>query len=176
VRRDPRVRADPGSLIPIQDFVRYKAYAERANGTWSASKYAEFCIRVERWHETARCESERDPRCLPFQTFNHRDGRFDLDTPEGRKRFDEEFGGPTRRMDAHRLAWNSTKAYHGRDELFVAGCAIRPGFHWDVSGAGRRVKVMNSIEVWEVDGLGYMNVYPDAYLRMGGRARRMVKT
>jgi hypothetical protein len=175
VRRDPRVRADPGSLIQIQDFMRYKTYAERANATWTADDFAAFCDRVEQWHGESRCESDRDPRCLPFQTFNRGSGSFDLDTAKGRTRFDEEFGPPTRRIDARRLAWNSTKAYHGRDQLAVAGCALRPGFHWDVSGAGRRVRVMNSVEVWEVDGRGYMNVYPDAHLRMGTQARRLAK-
>jgi hypothetical protein len=108
---------------------------------------------------------------LPFHIFSG--DHYQLSTAAGRDEFERRHGNASSRRDNRGLNWEIPgRAMHGRDALCVAGCWLRPGFHWDVSTPGRLLDVRTPLEVWRIER--YVNVYPDGYVR-GARphARRI---
>ena len=88
----------------------------------------------------------------------------DLDTPEGRQRFNDVYGPGGRRRDERDFTWClGPRPFHGREVLQVAGYTLPPGFHWDVSVPAHPKTITTPTERWEV--WRYINIAPDAHLR-----------
>jgi hypothetical protein len=101
--RQPRRR----QVQPVSSYFRYKACCIPWNDpSWAASFAA--------WPAPHSPTDHRDPRCLPFQTFEA-DGVPDLDTPDQRATFHERHGPATRLRDVASREWGLDKrAFHGR--------------------------------------------------------------
>ena len=144
----------------LEDFVAYKAFygLVRSSGDVKGL-FRDFAA----WCEGAHCDGPTDPRALPLHVFDAGSERIDLSNPAGVKAFRQSFGRPREREDHAGRCWKRGFP-HGRSALLVAGRDLPAGTHWDVS-AGGRFHLMNSHEVWEIKGNGYVNVYPDEYVR-----------
>ena len=146
--------------IGLATFVRYKAFAARLPAT--AACLSRRLDAYESWCREIRCESGADPRCLPFHIFQS--AHTNLDTPGERRRFNDIHGAGARRRDERELSWAlDPGAFHGRDVLHVAGHALPPGFHWDVSVQANPKTITTPTQRWEISG--YINIAPDAHLR-----------
>jgi hypothetical protein len=117
-----------------------------------------------------------DPRSLPFLPFElggQRDENLQLDTPEGRLRFDQGFGPARHRRDQQDVSWKlDPRAYHGQETLLVRGRSLPPGFHWDVEIDRGTAHLCMAAEVWDLKRGQYLNVYADMHTRTtrdGGR-------
>ena len=150
----------PEETIDLATFVRYKAYAARLPVTpdclWS-------CLDAyELWCGETGCENDNDPRCLPFHIFQTKHTA--LDTSGERRRFNNTHDVGGRRRDDRHLFWcRGPGPFHGRDVLHVAGHALPPGFHWDVSVQRNAKTITTPTECWEVSR--YINIGPDAHAR-----------
>ena len=167
-------------FLPLQQFVRYKALHRRIDlGAFADQEAERVAIGLEDWiAQSNKCEGEKDPRCLPFHVFLANLNRYDLDVPDGRRRFNEDHGSQGSRRDNNGLHWDrpSARDMHGRRSLHVAGCRLVQGFHWDVSISSRTTgatELSNTAEVWKVWGDGYVNIYPDAQIRAGRQCARI---
>lgn len=119
------------------------------------------------------CENEHDPRCLPLHVFAN-SGRYDLFLPAERGAFEAQYGSGGSRVDGEKRQWRlSPRAYHGHEQLFIAGTALPKGMHWDVQPGGGSTIVTTTSAVWFVSR--YVNIYPDSHVR-GDRphAKRLV--
>ena len=146
--------------IALATFVRYKAYAARLPVTPDCLSS---CLDAyELWCGEIGCENYNDPRCLPFHIFQSRHA--DLDTPGERHRFNNTHDAAGRRRDDQDFLWcHGPGPFHGRDVLHVAGHALPPGFHWDVSVQGNAKTITTPTERWEISR--YINIGPDAHAR-----------
>lgn len=167
------VRLASGSpiTISVEEFVRYKAYAsELPNNVGAVTG----CLdEYDKWCRSVGCDSIRDPPCFPFHVF--RSHHTELETLADRLTFRAKH----RRGDGHgsfwrddnRLNWRlDPRAFHGRETLHVAGHALPPGFHWDVSADREDSPTVTTLAGrWEITGKrgGYLNVYPDGNVRWG---------
>jgi len=148
----------------LRRFVRYKSCWIRvtrdpANDSW----VGEF----EGWSQRVECESEHDPRCLPFHVFSGRGTN--LQDASGRKTFDDRYGSGANRVDDEDSEWIlNPHDYHGQEALRVAGYQLRRGCHWDVNGNQRIIRT--PVGLWLVDG--HVNIYPDAHIRPSGSGVR----
>ena len=161
---NPNARLDRvGHGVALDRFVRYKALAQRLpDDVTDLSGQLASC---ERWRESVACENGYDPRCLPLHLFKTRQN--ELDSHEGRTRFNCVHGAGARRRDNARLTWRLDAArFHGRERLYVAGRELAAGFHWDVSVNGSARTMTTAVERWQVRE--YINIAPDGHLR--GRA------
>lgn len=149
-------------LMSVRQLSRHKAFFlrlrwDRDHQTW-ASTFASWMNRVE-------CDGIQDPRCVPFQVFlTARHWSKTIAGPAGRRRFDSEHGGATRRTDTRGLVW-MTGTNHGlqqQDALQIAGNPLPIGFHWDVQ-AEQEVELWTPTEGWLIRK--YLNVTPDASIR-----------
>ena len=159
----PRIEeaARPHRHVPLRRYVAYKSLWIRlplfdaTNESWAGSFSA--------WCEAIDCEGEHDPRCLPFHVFSG-NGR-GLEGADGRVSFDERYGSGPFRIDERAAEWRMEPAYfhalQSPDQLYVSGCTLRRGCHWDVTASGYRISTPRG--VWLVDG--HVNVYPDAHIR-----------
>lgn len=146
--------------IDLATFMRYKAYAARLPA--SPACIPSCLDAYDSWCRDIKCENGNDPRCLPFHIF--RSGHVGLDTASERRRFNEIHGPGVRRRDEHDLSWSlGAGPFHGRDVLHVAGHALPPGFHWDVSVERDAKTITTPTERWRVSR--YINIAPDAHLR-----------
>lgn len=162
----PAVLPRPGKprraekTINLAMFLRYKAYAARL--PTSLACLSSCLDDYESWCQDTGCEHDHDPRCLPFHVFASE--QTDLDTPEGRQRFNDVYGPGGRRRDERDFTWClGPRPFHGREVLQVAGYTLPPGFHWDVSAPAHPKTITTPTECWEV--LRYINIAPDAHLR-----------
>lgn len=129
----------------------------------------------ERWKQECHCLDENDSRCLPFPVFRAGEEARALDTDDGRRAFDRRYrakGGG--RADLHGLHWiKNPKAYHGYDQLQVAGRDLPRGFHWDAQNeSGGPLRLTSPTEVWKV--MNYVNIFPDGVIRGDRRHARKV--
>ena len=170
--RDPAVRR---SALAVGTFVEHKA----AFALIRSRPSVEAVLKRFKHECNVSCDGEDDPRCLPLHVFAVQRDWSDLRRQDGRKAFAEQYGPPQSRVDSDRRRWSRAdrSAYHGRDTLTVANCELAPGMHWDVASERGSTRVMTAREIWEIPrgSRGYLNVYPDAYVRPGGlsTARRV---
>ena len=167
-------------FLPLQQFVRYKALHRRIDlGAFADHSAERVATDLRDWiAQSNKCEGEKDPRCLPFHVFSANLKHYDLDVPDGRRRFNEDHGPQGSRRDNKGLHWDrpSARDMHGRRALHVAGCRLIQGFHWDVSISSRTTgatELSNTTEIWKVWGDGYVNIYPDAQIRGGRQSARI---
>lgn len=147
--------------VSLEDFVRYKCFYRLV----SRPEILEGTFReMTAWLEGESCHGHRDPRCIPMQIFVERE-KVDLDSQEGRDRFDELHrgaGARRDRVDGHARIWE-VGPHHTKDLIQVAGRCLPIGFHWDVQ-LPRSEIIVNGWERWEIPR-GYANVHPDATIR-----------
>lgn len=163
--RDPPNRRAGRSL---EDFVAYKALYGLVRADADVPSLFE---RFRLWQGEVNCDGPTDPRALPLHVFDAGPGPHELDSEAGAARFRRAFGGSAERKDHSDRTWASG-ASHGTDTLQVAGCALPSGTHWDVSGERNGCRVMNASEIWRLKRGGYVNVYPNEYIRPPRRNRR----
>ena len=166
--------------LPLQQFVTYKALHQRIDRRTSTDRWAEQTAKdLQDWIDRSdKWEGESDPRCLPFHVFTANQRHYELDAPDGRRRFNDDHGRQGSRRDSNGLQWERPNArdMHGRLALHVAGRPLIRGFHWDVSIGSRATgptEVSNTTEIWRVWGEGYVNIYPDAQFRIGKNSARI---
>jgi hypothetical protein len=172
VGRDPRIPLHPSEAealrfrrhVPLRRFVEYKSCWIRipndpTNDSW-IGVFESWCQRVE-------CESEHDPRCLPFHVFSG-DGT-NLQNADRRRAFDDQYGTGADRFDEEESRWIlNPREYHGLESLHIAGYQLRKGCHWDVTAEEWRIST--PVGLWRVDG--HVNIYPDAHIRPRGSSVR----
>lgn len=163
-------------LTRLSEYVRYKALFLEISPADNVEACRNALDNFQNLVVNTECEGDNDPRCLPFHVFKKSDKwEFPLETNDGRRRFFQIHGSPAKRIDYRELIW-TRGARHGSEKIHVAGKELSTGFHWDVSHPGKggqSLRVYNSNQVWKLDKGGYVNVYPDAYLRKGNRAKRL---
>lgn len=156
----PEVPVRKKDTLSLFHFVRYKAYARRLpTETIHVSSHLDFC---EVWVRGTECEGGHDPRCLPFHVFDSRP--VDLNETQQRQAFDSVHGSGPRRRDNRGLTWSlDPQAFHGKEELQVAGYKLPRGFHWDVSVPNGPKVLTTGTDRWKVSR--YVNIAPDAHFR-----------
>lgn len=149
------------------DLIRDAATANRVIGHFTAGK------------SRLSCTGEDDPRCLPLHVFRVDQDWAALSEQDGRDAFQARHGPARSRVDGDSKRWARADrgAYHGQERLTVAGVDLLAGMHWDVTSERGRAQLATADEIWTVPRgpRGYINVYPDAYVRQGARstARRV---
>src|ERR1700691_157604 len=142
-----------GRHVRLRRFVKYKSCWIRVpndprNDSWVGS-FASWCERIE-------CDSDHDPRCLPFHVFSGAGAG--LQSADRRRAFDDRYGSGADRVDDRGSRWVlNPHEYHGRESLRVAGYELRSGCHWDVSAEDFRF--YTPFGMWW--GSGHVNIYPD---------------
>lgn len=175
VRRDPsRHPAVRKEALDLATYVDHKAEFVLVRGD---SSVAPALDRFARWSETTSCQGEDDPRCLPLHVFATDRPWPELREAAGREAFSASYGSGRSRTDDRGRRWERAQraAYHGREALEIAGCALAAGMHWDVSGGRGTGRLTTAREVWKLKERGFVNVYPDAHVRATrtSRARRV---
>lgn len=144
--------------VSLRHLCRHKAFFLRLRWDRDPISWASAFIA---WASRIECSGTSDPRCLPLHVFAAaRRWSRQLTTMQGRLAFDHQYGSGARRVDGRELRWE-TGPNHGRDVLYVAGCTLPNGFHWDVQGS--EIELWTPIEGWLVRQ--YVNVAPDAAVR-----------
>ena len=170
----PQPRHARKDYVSLADFVRHKAFHARLPRREFAESWRAHLCEFQEWLSVTGCENEADPRWLPFHIF---DTRFDigrLASAGGRSDFRAEHGPQSSRTDAKRRRWKRPSGpLHGREILNVAGRELARGFHWDVSARSSSFELATSSETRIIRKGGYINVYPDGYMRGGNGARKV---
>ena len=177
VQNDPSQNMNYMSgLTQLSEHLRYKAFFRKLNFSDNHEMCRDSFSEFQRLGEEIGCEGDNDPRCLPFHVFeNSTKYDLNLDLDADRRRFVRVHGAPTKRTDSRGLVWTS-KVRHGKETIHVAGRELSTGFHWDVEHPQRgrqALKIYNSNQVWRLKKSGYVNVYPDAYIRKGEGSKRV---
>ena len=171
VRLDaPRICVEPPEdraisrelTLSLFRFTQYKAFSVLIAANTAAPLL--WMPDFENWATNVHCSNEHDPRCLPFPVF-YADATYkELNTPEGRQRFEERHHSKGGRRDLNELRWElNPGAFHAHETLHVAGRPLPKGFHWDVQNDGRRGRISSPLQVWIVKS--YVNVFPDGCIR-----------
>ena len=170
IRPKPAPRAT--DYTTLRTFLSHKAHHARLPDQSTLQEWNSSLETFLSWIREANCDNEADPRCLPLHVFATTLTPDQLSSPQGRSNFNQAHGPQSSRVDDRDLTWRRGPP-HGANKLQVAGRDLITGFHWDVTGTQRQ-KVSNTTEVWEIKSNGYLNVYPDAYIRSAkGKARRL---
>lgn len=169
VRLNPARRdLDERWTVSLRRLVRYKAFYAKI----SSRNIEEALDGFESWYSVRHVEDERDPRLLPLHTFTPKRDENALNTLDGRNRFERIYGPPLKRI-SDSLVWTPAPERHGgREPQNVAGLAIDPGMHWNVSTSQRR-SLHTLVGVVEIPGRRYANVYPNGHVRAGKGTRRV---
>ncbi len=171
---NPRPRRNKRDYVSLHRFVRHKAFHHnvhegRFNDLWHSS-----LVSFWNWLDRIGCENEADPRCLPFHVFETQFSIDKLETEAGRSEFAQTHGSQSSRNDSNQLRWERPKGQgHGQEILNVSGYNLARGFHWDVSSGKSKRRLTTTSDIWDIGRGGYVNVYPDAYVRGGKSARRV---
>lgn len=153
---------DRGKTISLFRFARYKAFVRSLN--LRAADPFDWIEPFRGWCSQAHCVGDSDPRCLPFPTFDSRYSSDGLDDAHTRAEFERQHhraDAGSARCDARGLEWRTDpQAFHGHEQLHVAGHTLQRGFHWDVQNRTRRpIRLSTPTQCWEV--IRYANVFPD---------------
>jgi len=175
-----RVSIKPGQrppstryLLSLEDFARYKGFFLLCQNFDLAGDFYDLAEKGLSKIETADLD---DPRSLPLHLMS-REVPTDLGTAAGRGKFNSRFGSPGARRTEDGWSWERNRhAQHGREELLIGRTRLERGAHWDVSqNQGRGKKEFPAItKIWSVQPNGYVNVYPDGYVRGGKHSRLKV--
>lgn len=172
-RKDPPTQRD---CISLREFVCHKAAFEIVEDGREPGEQAERLLAKP----STDCLGIKDPRVIPLHVFRGGLQPSELLDVEGRSRFRRAFqnkGGGWASPNAGVWSPADARARHGaagtdRSALKVGDLELPLGFHWDVSGP-RPIAIMNSSTVWKLDRSGYVNIYPDAFIRQGSKGARM---
>ena len=171
----PEFAPNPKRVITLRSFLMHKAFHYTLPEGNFQSAWDSSCDKFDEWINRVGCEGEGDPRCLPLHVFKTKLDLNQLATVEGRSLFGQTHGPQSSRADSNELHWRRPRGpYHGRDSLYVAGCRLAQGFHWDVSTKQAPQRIATTSEIWEIKRNGYVNVYPDQHVRKGKQSRRVL--
>jgi hypothetical protein len=165
VRTRPHERPGEGTLLPLANFVRYKA--SHAVLTRIESLPAD-CDRAIASVDDLDWDELRDPRLLPLHCFKQL-CEADLDTADGVGAFRRAHrkrrpGGGWCWCDGTEHVWEPASIFHALDDLTIGAKQLPNGFHWDVN-VSRDTEFSNGWEVWSVKRGSYINVHPNAHIR-----------
>ncbi|WP_409141897.1 hypothetical protein [Cellulosimicrobium sp. RS] len=171
-RRDPPTKRD---CIPLSEFVSHKGNFGVVEDGRDPVAQAELLL-AERWTD---CAELKDPRIIPHHIFGSRVQPSELIDETGRMRFRRTHqvrGGVWESPTAGTWKPADPRERHGaagaqRSALYVGEFELPGGFHWDATNNSSATTVTNSRAVWKVERHGYLNIYPDAHIRHGGRAK-----
>ena len=173
IKPEPNPKAR--DYVRLGRFVDHKAFHARMSTNDFHSRWPSSLTDFVEWLDQTGCEGEGDPRCVPLHVFATKFPTSYLSTGEGRSEFAGVHGVQSSRVDDSHLHWDRPKgAFHGREVLQVAGRNLARGFHWDVSSRTTTRRITTTSEIWRISPNGYVNVYPDQYIRIGQRARRLL--
>jgi len=166
IRTSPTLKLRSRDTRSVQQFCCQKAFVRHV----AAGDFGGWEQAFVDWMRNCRIDGPGDPRCLPLHIFSAKSER-NLDFGEERSAFSREH--PLRNesgwTDHDDVVWKSAQAgqRHGRDPLQVRGVRLHDGMHWDVTP--RRTRMFHThLTTWTVKG--YVNVHPDAHVRVGHRA------
>lgn len=173
-RRDPPTKRD---CLPLQHFVQYKAaYRTLEDGRDPVADLGSL-MAIE---PPSDCVDHHDPRVLPLHVFDKDATGIGLAAEEGRRAFRAAYGSGGNWMSSSTGTWSpaSPGARHGLEgssgsSLWVWDYLVPPGFHWDTSAGRVRRTVIAASSVWRVEPRGYVNIYPNAHIRAGARAKEL---
>lgn len=168
-RRDPPTQRD---CIPLSEYVCHKAAFDVLVDERDPIKSAERMLS----QSPSDCSELRDPRIIPLHVFDGAVRSSELLTSDGREKFRRAYqirGGHLTSPSAGMWAQADAHARHGGEALHVGDYTLPAGFHWDVSSGRKSAVVVNSKHAWKVDRDGYVNTYPDAYIRAGSNSRQV---
>lgn len=157
--------------VTLSQFVRYKCFAmnlaHNAAHDWE-SAFLE-------WLRHATCDGRNDPRILPLHIFAM-EGQYDLGNPQDRRRFrlSHKERKSSSLLDDRERRWSPPRSGtgHGREPQTVRGLPLDDGYHWDVTT--RKSPVVATVNmIWNVPRGEYVNIYPDGYIRRGGRSKQV---
>lgn len=169
---EPRRSAVPN--LALWQFVRHKAYWMGAVG-WQAGQTGlpnrdapqpATLDAFDTWAWPPACDGPTDPRILCMFVFLGTSSFGNLADKDKRVEFNARFGTRTR-IDPRQRRWEQAQHLHAPLRLeTLAPCQIGDGFHWDVAPSQHSAReIANTLEVWRIAEGGYVNVYPNAYLR-----------
>lgn len=161
--------------VPLSTFVRYKAFFHPIREDRITEQTVDqIANSFQEWIDLMNCTGEDDPRCLPFHVFCAKEDGYNLNIIGDRQRFESHHRMHNFRRDGNDLDWKRPVArqMHGRETLQVAGRELIRGFHWDVSNGAGSQRIYTTSEIWQLGPRGYVNIYPDAYIR-GKQAKRI---
>ena len=157
--------------VTLSQFVRYKCFAmnlaHNAAHNWESA--------FNDWLQRARCDGRNDPRILPLHIFAMK-GEYDLNRQPDRQQFRRSHRQQRDKtlVDRRKRRWSPPRsgASHGREPQTVRGLRLDDGYHWDVTT--RKSPVVASVNmIWNVPRGEYVNIYPDGYIRRGGRSKQV---
>ena len=173
IKPEPNPKAR--DYVRLSRFLEHKTLHTRISSKDFHNRWLPSLTEFISWLGYTECEGEGDPRCLPLHVFATKFPTNYLSTGEGRSEFAGVHGVQSSRVDDSHLHWNRPEgAFHGREVLQVAGRNLARGFHWDVSSRTTTRRITTTSEIWRISPNGYVTVYPDQYIRIGQRARRLL--
>lgn len=173
-RRDPPTKRD---CLPLRHFVQYKAAFRTLEDGRDHVADLGMLMALE---APSDCADQHDPRVLPLHVFDKGATSTSLANEEGRKAFRAAYGNRNDWMSPSTGSWSPAApgARHGLEgpsgkSLRVWDYLVPAGFHWDTSAGRQRRTVIAASSVWRVEPRGYVNIYPNAHIRAGARAREL---
>lgn len=174
VRRDPR--RDPPTkraALKLETFVHHKSVYQTIRARRDVDQaFNDYSV----WSGVEHCSGEADPRILPLHIFETKGDWSQLGTLAADRDFKRRYGPAPRRVDEGDRRWIKAerRAYHGGDDVVVAGHKLSTGMHWDVSGQRGPLLICSIDEVWSLKAIGrHINVHPDAHVRGTESSRRI---
>lgn len=168
----PHPRQEPSldRAVTLAEFVLHKAFFAAVSARIPhQGVFDKFAATLE----LVECDGERDPRCLPMHVFapGHDHTACPLTDVDAFKR---KYGQPNERKDHHGRLWMKPSGRHGGGPLRIRGAEISAGFHWDVRSARNSSELTTTAEVWTLPAGSYVNVTPNATVRVGQRSARAI--
>lgn len=167
------------SAIPLAHFLMGRAVVRRLPASSEYGRELQSSLDalfedLRDWGALPGFEDEADPRCLPLYVHSPAGCHHDLRTLAGRTTFGVQYGHHSRSDDLGRV-WTRARP-EGRRLVRVGGGFLSEGMHWDVkNGRHGKARIATVSEVWSVEPDGYVNVYPDAFIRGPQRDSRGAK-
>ncbi len=156
-------------LVSLDEFVKYKAILRECQAIPTTAEFFDGAVREL---ESITADDLDDPRSLPLHLMSPQIPT-GLGTGAGRRAFNSQSGSPGERScDGWR--WKRDRhAQHGREQLTIGSTRLEAGAHWDVSQVkrGSRREFPAVIKTWLIERKGYINVYPDGFIRQGKLCR-----
>lgn len=173
-RRDPPTKRD---CLPLPHFVKYKAAVRTLEDGRDPAADLDELMGLE---EPSDCSDHHDPRVLPLHVFDKDAVAGSLAKEDERRTFRAAHGNGGNWLSPSTGTWTPAApgVRHGLpgasgNPLRVWDYIVPEGFHWDTSAGRRGRTVIAASSVWRVAPAGYVNIYPNAHIRSGARAKEV---